>query len=123
VGKSTLVNALVPGAGRTTGVVSGIGKGRHTSTSVYALPLPEPEHGWVIDTPGIRSFGLAHVTAEDLLWAFPDLEDGANQCPGGCEHFSSVDGCLLDSWLASGHSSVVRLEAFRRLLRSRNAPL
>jgi ribosome biogenesis GTPase len=120
VGKSTLVNALVPGAGRSTGSVSAIGKGRHTSTSVVALRLPAPCTGWVIDTPGVRSFGLAHVTAQDMLWAFPDLEDGAVQCPGGCEHLSAADGCCLDAWVAAGHSSQARLEAFRRLLVSRN---
>ena len=119
VGKSTLVNALVPGALRSTGVVSQIGKGRHTSTSVYALPLPEPLDGWVIDTPGVRSFGLAHVTAQDVLWAFPDLEDGAVRCPGSCEHLSAADGCKLDAWVAKGHSSPTRLDAFRRLLSSR----
>lgn len=119
VGKSTLVNALVPGAGRSTGVVSGVGKGRHTSTSAVALRLPEPDQGWVIDTPGVRSFGLAHVTAQDLLWAFPDLEDGAVQCPGGCEHRSAADGCRLDAWVAAGNSSPARLDAFRRLLASR----
>ncbi|MDQ1730565.1 MAG: ribosome biosis GTPase / thiamine phosphate phosphatase [Pseudonocardiales bacterium] len=120
VGKSTLVNSLVPGTGRSTGVVSGIGKGRHTSTSAVAIALPEPLHGWVIDTPGLRSFGLAHVTAQDLLWAFPDLEDGAVQCPGGCEHLSAEDGCRLDAWVATGHSGPARLAAFRRLLVSRN---
>lgn len=120
VGKSTLVNALVPGAARTTGAVSGVGKGRHTSTSVFALPLPEPLHGWVIDTPGVRSFGLAHVSAQDLLWAFPDLEDGAVQCPRGCEHLSAEEACRLDDWVAAGHSSPARLAAFRRLLVSRN---
>jgi ribosome biogenesis GTPase / thiamine phosphate phosphatase len=119
VGKSTLVNALVPGAGRSTGIVSGIGKGRHTSTSVVALALPAPLRGWVIDTPGVRSFGLAHVTAQDVLWAFPDLEDGAVQCPGSCEHLTAADGCKLDAWVAAGNSSVARLEAFRRLLVSR----
>jgi len=119
VGKSTLVNRLVPGAGRTTGIVSDIGKGRHTSTSAVALALPAPITGWVIDTPGLRSFGLAHVTAQDMLWAFPDLEDGAVQCPGGCEHMSAADGCRLDQWVATGHSSISRLEAFRRLLTSR----
>jgi ribosome biogenesis GTPase / thiamine phosphate phosphatase len=119
VGKSTLVNALVPGARRSIGVVSGVGKGRHTSTSAVALALPRPLHGWVIDTPGVRSFGLAHVTAQDMLWAFPDLEDGANRCPGSCEHLSAADGCRLDEWVAAGNSSVSRLEAFRRLLSSR----
>jgi ribosome biogenesis GTPase len=119
VGKSTLINALVPSADRAIGVVSAIGKGRHTSTSAVALPLPDDQGGWVIDTPGLRSFGLAHVTADDLLWAFPDLEDGANRCPPGCEHLSAAAGCRLDEWVAAGHSSVERLEAFRRLLASR----
>jgi ribosome biogenesis GTPase len=118
VGKSTLINALVPSADRATGVVSAIGKGRHTSSSAIALPLPGDD-GWVIDTPGVRSFGLAHVTADDLLWAFPDLEDGATQCPPGCEHLSPEAGCRLDAWVADGHSSPERLAAFRRLLVSR----
>jgi len=118
VGKSTLINALVPSALRATGVVSAIGKGRHTSSSAIALPLPDGD-GWVIDTPGLRSFGLAHVTADDLLWAFPDLEDGANQCPPGCEHQTPAAGCKLDKWVADGHSSAERLAAFRRLLVSR----
>ncbi len=117
VGKSTLINALVPDTDRATGVVSSIGKGRHTSTSVVAIPLPEG--GWVIDTPGVRSFGLAHVGVDDLLWAFPDLEDGATSCPPGCEHLSAADGCRLDEWVATGHATAARLEAFRRLLTSR----
>jgi ribosome biogenesis GTPase len=121
VGKSTLINALIPDADRAIGVVSAIGKGRHTSTSVVALELPGPDNGWVIDTPGVRSFGLAHVTADDLLWAFPDLEDGVTQCPPGCEHLSADAGCHLDAWVAEGHSTPERLAAFRRLLASRSA--
>jgi len=118
VGKSTLINALVPGTDRATGVVSSIGKGRHTSSSAVALRLPGND-GWVIDTPGVRSFGLAHVSADDLLWAFPDLEDGAVQCLPGCEHVSAEAGCHLDAWVAQGHSTPVRLAAFRQLLVSR----
>jgi ribosome biogenesis GTPase len=118
VGKSTLINALVPTAMRATGVVSAIGKGRHTSSSAVALRLPDVD-GWVIDTPGVRSFGLAHVTADDLLWAFPDLEDGATQCLPGCEHVSAQAGCHLDVWVAEGHSTPARLAAFRQLLVSR----
>ncbi len=118
VGKSTLINALVPSAERATGIVSAIGKGRHTSSSAIALPLAD-DSGWVIDTPGLRSFGLAHVSADDLLWAFPDLEDGANLCPSGCEHLSADAGCRLDGWVAAGNSSIERLAAFRRLLTSR----
>jgi ribosome biogenesis GTPase len=118
VGKSTLINALVPTAYRAIGGVSAVGKGRHISSSAVALRLPDDD-GWVIDTPGVRSFGLAHVTADDLLWAFPDLEDGAVQCLPGCEHLSAEAGCHLDAWIAQGHSTPARLVAFRRLLVSR----
>ena len=120
VGKSTLINALVPDADRLTGTVSALGRGRHTSVSVIALELPD-HGGWVIDTPGVRSFGLAHVGADDLLWAFPDLEDGATQCPPGCEHLSAEAGCTLDAWVAAGNSTPERLAAFRRLLASRSS--
>jgi ribosome biogenesis GTPase len=118
VGKSTLINALVPDADRAIGAVSAIGKGRHTSSSAVALALPGAA-GWVIDTPGVRSFGLAHVGPDDLLWAFPDLEDGATQCLPGCDHLSAEVGCHLDAWVAEGHSTPARLAAFRRLLVSR----
>jgi ribosome biogenesis GTPase len=119
VGKSTLVNRLVPDAGRATGRVSAIGRGRHTSSSAVALPLVSG--GWVIDTPGIRSFGLAHATPEDLLAGFPDLAEGATKCPRGCAHQSEVDGCALDAWVAAGHATPARLASFRRLLASRTA--
>jgi len=117
VGKSTLINALVPDANRATGAVTAIGKGRHTSSSAVAFPLPGG--GWVVDTPGVRSFGLAHVGADDLLWAFPDLEDGAVRCPPSCEHQQAAAGCELDAWVRGGESTAERLVAFRRLLASR----
>src|SRR6476469_9947575 len=56
VGKSTLVNTLVPDADRRVGLVSGVGKGRHTTVAALALPLPADIGGWVVDTPGVRSF-------------------------------------------------------------------
>ncbi len=118
VGKSTLVNALVPDAGRATGTVSAVGRGRHTSSSAVALALPGG--GWVVDTPGIRSFGLAHVTATDLLAAFPDLAEGAEDCPRNCTHLSAADGCRLDEHVAAGHSTPGRLASFRRLLAVRS---
>ena len=117
VGKSTLVNRLVPAAERSVGAVSAIGKGRHTSASAVALALPGG--GWVIDTPGIRSFGLAHVTPADLLAAFPDLEPGTAGCRPGCQHGTEDAGCALDGWVAAGHSDPRRLASFRRLLASR----
>ncbi|MBM7279791.1 ribosome small subunit-dependent GTPase A [Gordonia rubripertincta] len=106
VGKSTLVNRLVPDAYRATGVVSGVGKGRHTSTQSVALPLPEDSipRGWVVDTPGIRSFGLAHVGADDIIAAFDDLRDAIEECPRGCTHLGppADPECRLDE--LEGHS-------------------
>ena len=84
VGKSTLVNRIVPNADRETGEVSGVGKGRHTSTQSVALEVPGG--GWIIDTPGIRSFGLAHVAPEAIVEVFPDLAEAAERCPRGCTH-------------------------------------
>ncbi|MFW5472163.1 ribosome small subunit-dependent GTPase A [Knoellia sp. CPCC 206450] len=120
VGKSTLVNALVPDALRATGVVNDVtGRGRHTSTSAVALRLPGGD-GWVIDTPGIRSFGLAHVDPERIITHFPDLEAGTDECPRGCSH--DEEECALDAWVAEGHAGPAgasRLESLRRLLRAR----
>jgi ribosome biogenesis GTPase len=125
VGKSTLVNALVPDAKRATGSVTGVGKGRHTSTSAIALPLRAG--GWVIDTPGVRSFGLAHVTPDDLLETFDDLLPGTVNCPPNCDHTGADGGadttgvgCALDAYVAAGNSSPGRLASFRRLLASRS---
>lgn len=118
VGKSTLVNALVPEAGRVTGDVNDVtGRGRHTSTSAIALPLPEG--GWIIDTPGVRSFGLAHVDVDRLIHHFPDLADGTDDCPRSCTH--DEEECGLDAYVASGAAGArgaVRLASLRRLLRS-----
>lgn len=120
VGKSTLMNALVPGAGRTTGHVNdATGRGRHTSTSAQALELPGG--GWIIDTPGVRSFGLSHVTADRILAAFGDLEPITAQCPRGCEHLTSSPECALDRAAEHGLIRPIRLESFRRLDAARQA--
>jgi ribosome biogenesis GTPase len=123
VGKSTLVNALVPDAGREVGVVNAVtGRGRHTSTSAYLLPLPDPPGGWIIDTPGIRSFGLAHVQPEDLIGAFPDLDEMTEDCPRGCTHGADVPECGLDEAIARGEADPERVASFRRLLAARSEP-
>jgi ribosome biogenesis GTPase len=117
VGKSTLVNRLVPGTDRAVGVVSAIGKGRHTSTSAVALPLAGG--GWVVDTPGIRSFGIAHVVPENLLHGFPELVDASANCPPNCDHMGAAGDCGLDAVVAAGGADARRLASFRRLLASR----
>jgi ribosome biogenesis GTPase / thiamine phosphate phosphatase len=122
VGKTTLVNALVPLRQRATGHVNAVtGRGRHTTTSALALPLPGTAErqagGWVIDTPGVRSFGLHHVSPASVVRAFPDLEPGTAQCPRACSH--DEPDCALDDWVAQGNAEPARLESLRRLLASR----
>ena len=117
VGKSTLVNALIPDADRAIGQVNVVtGRGRHTSTSAIALELPEPG-GWVIDTPGVRSFGLSHVTTDSIIGAFTDLAAFVEGCPRGCQHDSTAPECALDEAVARGELSAERLESFRRMER------
>jgi ribosome biogenesis GTPase / thiamine phosphate phosphatase len=119
VGKSTLVNALIPGADRVTSEVNVVtGRGRHTSTSAYALRLPFG--GWIVDTPGIRSFGLAHVDLDRILSAFGDLADAAAACPRGCTHTADEPECGLDAAVAAGQIDPRRVDSFRRLLASRD---
>lgn len=113
VGKSTMVNRLVPEAHRAVGIVSGVGKGRHTSTQSVSLHLPGG--GWVIDTPGIRSFGLAHISPADVVAAFSDLADAIVECPRGCTHLGPPTDpeCALDGLTGQ---ATHRVAAVRRLL-------
>jgi ribosome biogenesis GTPase / thiamine phosphate phosphatase len=144
VGKSTLMNALIPDADRAVGTVNPVtGRGRHTSSSAVALALyprggdppgsprawgdspsphtplaPRAPLGWLIDTPGVRGFGLGHVSAQRVVEAFGDLAEGTANCPPGCDHLSP--DCALDEWAAVHHAEA-RLDSLRRLLRSRNS--
>ena len=121
VGKSTLVNALVPDADRAVGRVNDVtGRGRHTSTSSVMLELPSG--GWIIDTPGVRSFGLAHVDPAHFVEAFPDVAAAADDvCPRGCTHESAQAGCELDEWAGDDADRHARVDSIRRLLASRAA--
>jgi ribosome biogenesis GTPase len=118
VGKSTLVNALVPDGLQRISAVSGTtGKGQHTTTAAIALPLPGG--GVIIDTPGVRSFGLAHLDAQSLTRCFADLAPGTATCPTDCDH-RDPEVCDLDAWVAAGHAHPERLVSLRRLLESRS---
>jgi ribosome biogenesis GTPase / thiamine phosphate phosphatase len=117
VGKSTLVNRLVPEADRAIGAVTDVGKGRHTSTQSVALPLSFG--GWVVDTPGIRSFGLAHIEPDDVLLAFSDLAETIKDCSRGCGHMGppADPECALDTLTGPAAD---RVAAARRLLAALN---
>jgi ribosome biogenesis GTPase len=115
VGKSTLVNRLVPDAGRRTGEVNDVtGQGKHTSTSAYALKVNSKT--WIIDTPGIRSFGLAHASVEEILEGFPDLIQATTQCQKGCTHQDT--SCAIEAVAFENPTLLPRLDSFRRLLAS-----
>jgi len=121
VGKSTLVNALVPDANRATGHVNVVtGRGRHTSSSTVSLRLDhDGRTGWVIDTPGVRSFGLGHVDPANILGAFADLARIAEDCPRGCTHLPDSPDCAIIEAVEAGElgeSGRVRLDSLQRLL-------
>jgi len=96
-------------AERAVGEVTAAGKGRHTSTSAVALPLPGG--GWVVDTPGIRSFGLAHVNADDVVKAFADPSVATEDRPRGCGHLGppADPECALDEPTSTAAQSARRL--------------
>jgi ribosome biogenesis GTPase / thiamine phosphate phosphatase len=94
------------------------GRGRHTSSSAVAFRLPGG--GWIIDTPGLRGFGLGHIAPDRVVRAFPDLAAGIERCPRGCTHLES--DCALDEWVDAQDDDGAlrgRLDSLRRLLRSR----
>lgn len=120
VGKSTLVNALVPTADRTTSHVNAVtGRGRHTSTSAMVLELPFG--GRIVDTPGVRSFGLAHVDLARIVGAFPDLDALTAECSRGCTHAESEPECGFDLGAADGRVRADRVVSLRRILAAREA--
>ena len=116
VGKTTLINAIAPLHKRATGEVNALtGKGKHTSSSAKAIPVTE---GWIVDTPGIRTFGLSGIDAAGLLKGFADLDEAAKLCPRDCSHLALAPDCGLDEKVASGALASKRLESFRRLVDS-----
>lgn len=119
VGKSTLVNALVPDAHRAIGRVNLVtGRGRHTSSSTVSYRVAG---GWIVDTPGVRSFGLGHVDASNILKSFTDLAAIAEDCPRGCTHLPDAPDCELNERIGAGElgeTGKLRLDSFQRLLAS-----
>lgn len=116
VGKSTLINLLAPDTGRATGEVNeATGKGKHTSSSAVAIPVAG---GWIIDTPGVRTFGISGATTEQILASYSDLSEVAKDCPRDCSHLAGSPDCELDAAVASAKLKAERLASFRRLVDS-----
>src|SRR5487761_2350469 len=116
VGKSSLMNAILPDAGQRIGGISeATGKGRHTTTGARLLPLPEG--GWLADTAGIRELALWNAPAEAVPYCFVELRPVADDCEyEGCTHAEGEEGCALRAALADGRIAPQRWENFERLL-------
>ena len=126
VGKSSLMNALLPDAAQRTGAISeATGQGRHTTTGARLLPLPEG--GWLADSAGIRELALWNAPAEELPRLFVELAPVADDCEyEDCSHADGEEGCALRAALAAGRITPSRWASFERLLteaRERERPL
>lgn len=97
VGKSTLINQLLPSADLRTGDISAWSeKGKHTTTFAEMLPLPEG--GFIIDTPGIQEFGIVDIKPAELGHFFPEFRQRMNQCKyHNCKHINEPGCAVLDA--------------------------
>lgn len=116
VGKSSIINALLPQAQQRIGDISeATGKGRHTTTGVRLLPLEGS--GWLADSAGIRELALWNVPSEDLARTFRELRPYVGECEyEDCEHGANEEGCALRRALAEGAITQQRFASFERLL-------
>ncbi|MER2555350.1 MAG: ribosome small subunit-dependent GTPase A [Thauera sp.] len=120
MGKSTLTNAIVPEAHAATREISdALDSGKHTTTFARLYPLPvaadEARGGWLIDSPGLQVFGLAHLSADDLAEAFIELRPHLGRCRfRDCRH-DNEPGCALLGAVASGAIHPRRWEHYRAI--------
>lgn len=120
MGKSTLTNALVPGANAATREISeALQSGKHTTTHATLYPLEDDENnesgGWLIDSPGLQEFGLAHLDRNAVEAAMPEFRDRLGQCRfRDCRHDREPD-CAIRRALDAGEIAPARYAVFRTL--------
>ena len=118
MGKSTLINALLPGAAARIGELSAaLGTGRHTTSETTLYPLDESS--WIVDSPGMKAFGLAHLTADAIERAFVELRPLSSRCRfRDCRH-GVEPGCAVQEAIARGEVRPWRVTLLQRLLAER----
>lgn len=116
MGKSTILNALVPNARALTQEHSvALGAGKHTTTTTRLYHLPNGA-GDIIDSPGVQAFGLAHLSPEDIERGFPEFVEHKRHCRFyNCSH-QHEPGCGVLSALEKGLIDTVRHQLYGRLL-------
>ncbi|MEC8373714.1 MAG: small ribosomal subunit biogenesis GTPase RsgA, partial [Pseudomonadota bacterium] len=115
VGKSSLINQVLPDADELTGEISdNSGLGQHTTTAAKLLHLPAG--GDLIDSPGVREFGLWHIPTERITWGFIEFRDYLGGCKfRDCKHLNDP-GCILREAVEEGKISKERFESYHRIL-------
>jgi ribosome biogenesis GTPase len=121
MGKSTLINALLPGAAARIGAISeALRSGRHTTTST-ALYRLQDDSGWIVDSPGMKVFGLAHCSSDAIANAFVELRDVIPRCRfRDCRH-DTEPGCAVQAAVAGGRVAPQRVLLLQSLLREARA--
>lgn len=121
MGKSTLINALLPGAAARIGAISeALRSGRHTTTSTALYRLPDGA-GWIVDSPGMKVFGLAHCSADAIADAFVELRDLIPRCRFRDCHHDAEPGCAVQAAVAGGRVAPQRVLLLQSLLREARA--
>ena len=119
MGKSTLINALVPGAAAATREIStALDTGKHTTTYArqYRLPHDKCPDGTLIDSPGLQEFGLHHLTPQAIEFGFVEFRPFLGQCRfRDCQH-QAEPGCAIKEAVAAGTIHARRLEHFRQFV-------
>lgn len=115
MGKSTIINRLLPGAAaRVGGMSAGSGGGRHTTTNARLYHLDASSH--IIDSPGLQEFGLHHLTPQDLEHGFKEFRPLIGKCKfNDCKHVSEP-GCAISAAAEHGEIQPQRVESYRTLV-------
>lgn len=119
MGKSTLVNAIAPEArARTAAVSEALDAGRHTTTfaALYFIPN-QPHDTWIVDSPGVKNFGLAHLDPEAIAQAFVEMRPYLGHCRfRDCRH-DAEPGCAITAAVDAGRIAPHRVALLHTLLR------
>lgn len=115
-GKSTLINSLIPGLDLCTNEVTDYGKGVHTTTSAEAFQ--HENNGWIMDTPGIKEFGLVNIKVEELSDLFPEILKVKNKCHyNNCWHYNEPESkCYVKQQVGSSIISNSRYDSYIKLV-------